>query len=720
MSKSDELDNGRPIRPAMGKHLRARDRVASGSLVIGRLVRHGHGQRGPGRARHARVPGAAPGFAPKRSARRVVIKAHVQRLSRHGAQGAARHLRYIERDGVEKDGSPGVLYGPDGPVAREVFEEARLGERHQFRFIISPEDGRDLDLTAYAPSLMSRVERDLGRRIEWAAVNHFDTEHPHVHVVVRGVDLDGAQLFMERAYISRGMRWSAQELATDWLGPRLESEIQLAYEREVTQERLTSLDRELARLAQDRRVDAEAFEQRAGYPQPEMLARRLEQLRHLGLAERVSDATWELADRWQDELRELGFRGDRLKQIHRALHGVDPARFHVVGPGQGIPDGRGGVVEGPLVGRVVRKGLADESKGTYYAVLETAAGAVYHVPLPMRAIDELKPGALVTFSAVRRDPVHPIDRHLVGVAGERGGIYELAPDARPTGDLQAARARLRQLERLGLATLERPDQWRLAPNLLEQLEVRQRESPRYQLSVQPMPLSLDQQVAERRPVWLDQVDPRSLHGHGLGAEVLAAIGRRGDMLRELGIAPEDPERVAKLRDRERRAVGEEASRRVGEAFLEQTPDRFRGRVIGALPDRASSYVVVSNGRSFVLLEATPEARALKGRDVELRRAADGRVVLLDETARRELGQRLARASNRTFLSQIPDRFCGTVTREGPSGASHLVVSDGVRFVLVPDSADARALLGKRVEVAGDRDGLLLGLRLNDRDRGLGR
>jgi hypothetical protein len=135
MSKIDELDNGQPVRPTMGKRPRARDRVASVSLVIGRLVRHGHGQRGPGRARRARVAGAAAGFAPKRSARRVVIKAHVQRLSRHGAQGAARHLRYIERDGVEKDGSPGVLYGPDGIVAREVFEEARLGERHQFRFI---------------------------------------------------------------------------------------------------------------------------------------------------------------------------------------------------------------------------------------------------------------------------------------------------------------------------------------------------------------------------------------------------------------------------------------------------------------------------------------------------------------------------------------------------------------------------------------------------------
>jgi hypothetical protein len=467
------------------------------------------------------------------------------------------------------------------------------------------------------------------------------------------------------------MRWSAQELATDWLGPRLESEIQQTYDREVAQERLTSLDRELARLAQGRRVDVEGLEPRAASPSPEMLARRLEQLGRLGLAQRVEGPTGELADGWQNALRELGFRGDRLKQIHRALHGADPARVHVVGPGQGIPDGRGGVVKGPLIGRVARKGLADESKGTYYAVLETAAGAVYHVPLPARGVDELRPGALVTFSAKRRKAaIRPVDRNC-------------------------------------------------AAKVPEPLESRPREPVRYQLSIEPMALSLEQQVARRGPVWLDEVDAHTLHGQGLGADVLTAVKRRREVLRELGIAPEDTERVAKLRELERRAVGEEISRRVGEAFLAPTPDGFRGHVRGSLRDGSSSYVAVSNGRSFVLLEATPEVRALTGRDVELRRAADGRVVLRDETARRELGEAIARTTRGTFLPQIPDRFRGTV-QEGPSGASHLVVSDGVRFVLVPDSADARVLLGRRVEVAADRDGLFLGLRPDDRHRGLSR
>jgi len=166
MSNSDDLTK---FRPRIGKRLNARERVASGSLRVATLVRLGHG-RGGMKAR-ARIAAAPDGFGPRHNARRVIVKAHLQRLTRYGAQAAARHLRYIEREGVEKDGSPGVLYGPERQVPRETFEQPRIDERHQFRFIVSPEDGADLDLTEYVRKLMSRVERDLGRPLEWAAVN---------------------------------------------------------------------------------------------------------------------------------------------------------------------------------------------------------------------------------------------------------------------------------------------------------------------------------------------------------------------------------------------------------------------------------------------------------------------------------------------------------------------------------------------------------------------
>src|SRR5579859_5627328 len=198
MGKPDRSDERLgELRPPMGRTDRGRDRVASSPLRVAALVRRGHGRLGRTAAKLA----PADGFGPRQSARRVVVKAHLQKLRGHGAQAAASHLRYIEREGVEKDGSPGRLYGPEGPVPREVFEQPRLGEKHQFRFIVSPEDARDLDLTSYVRELMVRVERDLGRSIEWAAVNHHDTEHPHAHVIVRGVCREGRALRMDRTYI---------------------------------------------------------------------------------------------------------------------------------------------------------------------------------------------------------------------------------------------------------------------------------------------------------------------------------------------------------------------------------------------------------------------------------------------------------------------------------------------------------------------------------------
>jgi type IV secretory pathway VirD2 relaxase len=264
---------------------------------------------------------------PDASARRAVVKVHVARLGAGGAKAAALHLRYIERAGVEKDGSKGVAYAADGPARVETFEQPRAGERHQFRFILSPEDAAELDLTAYVRRFMARVERDLDRKLEWLAVNHFDTDHPHAHLVIRGVDRSGRELRLDRGYISNGLRRTAQEIATEELGPRHDLDIQRAYAREVAQERFTSLDRELERRAVDNCIEVRS-RQRPGRIDDSTLVARLEHLEAMRLAERVSGSTWSLQPGWQAELRALGSRGDILKQIHAAVRG-DPARYRI-------------------------------------------------------------------------------------------------------------------------------------------------------------------------------------------------------------------------------------------------------------------------------------------------------------------------------------------------------------------------------------------------------
>ena len=389
----------------------------------------------------AKALGAAAGQGA--NARRVVIKAHVARLTARGAKAAALHLRYIQRDGVERDGSKGILYDAQGPVRPEAFEGPRPGENHQFRVIISPEDASEMDLTAFVRRLMARVEGDVGRNLEWAAVNHHNTDHPHAHVVIRGVDRDGREVRLDRAYISSGMRWRAQEIATEELGPRHELDIRRALGKELTQDRFTSLDRELARrMDGDRvRVGRRGSE---GAVDESLVVGRIEHLETVRLAERMSQTEWALAPGWQQTLREWGDRGDIIKQIHAAVSG-DPARYHVVRAGKPLePDRAAG--ERVVTGRVADKGLSDELRGASYAVIETPTGHAYHAPLDARSAEELGRGDWVSFTTKPEAAVRSVDRHIADVARARQGVYELEPSANDAATAAPTVRRLQQLE----------------------------------------------------------------------------------------------------------------------------------------------------------------------------------------------------------------------------------------------------------------------------------
>jgi type IV secretory pathway VirD2 relaxase len=551
------------LRPQFGKPRPTRARSGFRNALLGAVVAAGVGRRWGARARrcNARIAVQGPGAG----ARRVVVKARFVKMTRYGAKAAALHMRYIERDGVEKDGSNGVLYGPDGPVRGESFEEARPGEKHQFRLIVSPEDAAELDLTSYVRAFMARVERDLGQKLEWAAVNHHDTDHPHAHIVVRGVDAQGRHVRFDRAYISQGLRWRAQEVATQELGPRTELEVRRARGKEVTQERYTSLDRELESRAQVNVVDfsRQPSSRGRGFDASTLLA-RLSYLESLRLAERRSATSWFLADGWSGHLKESAARGDIIKQMHAALRG-DPSRYRIVPPGAPIEPTP---VEpaGTIYGRVARKGLSDELAGRYYAVIETAGGTGYHVPLDTRAAGDLRPGDLVSFQSrpEREDPRDPS-----------------------------------------------------AP-------------PRHRVVVRKEALSLDEQVRHRGPVLLDRLASHPHAPYGFGYEVRRALEARAETLRTLGIDPADPRCVAKLREVERCALGESMASLAGLAFVSETPAAFQGRVeLSDRGADGSSYAVVTDGTRFIVVRADADLRARNGQAVVLQRGHDGKLHARD-------------------------------------------------------------------------------------------
>ncbi|MFG1307464.1 type VI secretion protein, partial [Xanthobacter autotrophicus] len=178
----------------------------------------------------------------------VVIKTRVVRHTARATPLSA-HLSYLHREGVTRDGEKARLFGPGAEEGDgRAFAERCADDRHHFRFIVSPEDAADMaDLRSFARDLVGQMETDLGTKLDWVGVDHWNTDNPHLHILVRGQTDDGQDLVISRDYIKEGMRARAQDLVTQELGPHTDLDIRRAIERQVEAERWTQLDRQLVR-----------------------------------------------------------------------------------------------------------------------------------------------------------------------------------------------------------------------------------------------------------------------------------------------------------------------------------------------------------------------------------------------------------------------------------------------------------------------------------------
>ena len=168
---------------------------------------------------------------------------------------------------------------------------------------------------------MDQASRDLGTRLDWVAIDHWNTEHPHIHILVRGRADDGKDLVISRDYISTGLRARAGDLVTHELGPRTELEARQRLETDMTAERWTRIDRVLARQAgaADGVIDLRPDRDGARDPLQDIRIGRMRTLERLGLAEPAGPARWVLAQDAEQRLRELGERGDIIKRLHKTL-----------------------------------------------------------------------------------------------------------------------------------------------------------------------------------------------------------------------------------------------------------------------------------------------------------------------------------------------------------------------------------------------------------------
>ncbi|WP_449473732.1 DUF3363 domain-containing protein [Sphingobium chungangianum] len=492
--------------------------------------------------------------------RRAVVKASLIRLGGKAGQAARAHMRYIQRDGVTREGLPGELYGPATDRANgNDFIKSTAGDRHQFRFIVSAEDGAEYpDLKPYVRRLMTQVEQDLGTKLDWVAVDHFNTERPHTHIVLRGIDDRGDNLIIAREYISHGLRERASELVTLDLGPRTDHEIEARLRHDVDQERLTAIDRRL--------------------------------------------------------LRRMGERGDIIRLMQREL---TARRLDRSGVEQVVTT----ELREPIVGRLIQRGFSDEHRHRHYAMLDGVDGRVHYIDIGRGdGAPSLPENATVRIEPTRAS-VMQADRTVDAVARANGGRYSvdlhLAHDAQASEAYAASHVRRLEAMRRAGAGPERSEDgsWVIPDDHLARAGAyvqRQKHDRPVAVSIFSRTPVADL-AAKEASTWLDRElasgTPSVVRDVGFGREVRDAMSARRQWLVEQQLADGDGlvfqlrrGALEALRLRELRDVVDRLGKELGKRFESiNVGERVEGVIGRRLDLENGPYAVVERARDFTLV-----------------------------------------------------------------------------------------------------------------------
>lgn len=128
---------------------------------------------------------------------RTVILRHTYTRDRDTARAGLRYYQMRPRGEAEP---PRSLFTKGGTVSRA--EAYQLLDAHQarsylaHRLMLSPAaDEQPDDLRDLTRHVMGELEKEKGMSLHWVAVAHYNTDHPHVHVVLcGGGDVEGERM----------------------------------------------------------------------------------------------------------------------------------------------------------------------------------------------------------------------------------------------------------------------------------------------------------------------------------------------------------------------------------------------------------------------------------------------------------------------------------------------------------------------------------------------
>jgi type IV secretory pathway VirD2 relaxase len=562
-----------------------------------------------------------------------IVKLNPQRGGYRGrqfvsAKAVGAHLKYLERDGVTRDGQKGQVYSAEHDVADgAAFLERGREDRHQFRFIVSAGEGVELaDSRQTIRDLMAQMEVDLETRLDWIAVDHYNTGHPHSHILMRGVTDDGKMLNIAGDYIAHGIRERASEIVTLELGRQTEQEVSQQLGREVDADRFTRLDRmliaeqEASNEFADLRPDKDTRDMFKS--NRTLMIERARKLERMGLATEVTPGQWTVSRNAEEVLRDIGTRGDIIKTMHKALErdGLSPSR------GDSQYALHGNSINETITGRVVSKGLgSDELLERIHLVIDGTDGRVHHIEVDTNQAEGISRNMIVEASPHLSKP-RAADLNIAELADEQG-IY------RPSEHLERAQAKIEQfggdpqafvqshvrrleaLRRVGHVERIDADRWQIPMDLAERGMAYDAARDGGAARIKTLsPIGLDKQVGHDGATWLDRELVSShrtpLAETGFGQEVSAALDRRKKALVDIGYAQDlgqgriraPKDLISRLRSGEVERVGRQLAEEHGRTWEATAPGKeVSGTLMGSAQLASGRFAMIDDGMGFSLV-----------------------------------------------------------------------------------------------------------------------
>jgi hypothetical protein len=302
---------------------------------------------------------------------------------------------HIDQETIQK------LAGADYKQISAIIEQAQVGDPRMWKLIISPEAGDKVNLKEHAIKFMAEFEKDLGRKLHWVAIDHYNTANFHLHFCIRGVDKNGETFTIDKDYIKQGAREISKDLMTEQLGIRTDEFVLERRDKIIMAKHITELDRIIEmRLTSDHFINIDHGSNRSVDQQKRLqIMSRLEFLETLGLAKKDSSTSWWVDPTFLNYLKFVQEQSDIIKLLTKHKENItDPDLPLVVDK---LP-----LVGDTIIGKVIGTGQNERNEDLRYIIVEGIDGHNHYLTannklMMLRDNRELASGDIV--SLVRKE-----------------------------------------------------------------------------------------------------------------------------------------------------------------------------------------------------------------------------------------------------------------------------------------------------------------------------